>query len=104
MNIFNPDSWMDVVTILSVAVIVTLPTFLAARNHRSIKAETDIIKSQLVNGHRTMLREDLDRALAAIEALSHDVKALRSDLAMEEDRRRTQIDDLRGDVDRMRRR
>lgn len=104
MNLFNPDSWMDVFTILSVALIAGVPSWLAARTHRSVKTETKVIRDQLVNGHTTFLREDLDKALAAIEALGHDIQGLRADLHAERQARTSQVDDLRHDVDRMRRR
>lgn len=101
MNIFNPDNWMDVITILAVTAMVAVPSWLSAmKAHKGIQE----VKDQVVNGHKTPMRADLDKALAAIEALAHDITGLRKDLAMEEDRRRIQIDDLRGDVDRMRRR
>ena len=98
----NPDTWMDVFTILMVALIAAVPAILAHRNHRALKE----ITGQVVNGHKDSppLRADLDRALAAIEAMAHDIKSLRADVATEEDRRRSQIQDLASDVDRMRRR
>lgn len=73
-----------------------MPSWLSFRSHRTI---TDI-KDQVVNGHKTPLRADLDKALAAIEALAHDVRGIRQDLANEEDRRRVQISELRDDLDR----
>lgn len=88
--------WIGVVVICAAAV----PSWLAHRNHQTIRD----IKDQVVNGHTSPLRADLDKALAAIEALAQDLTGLRKDLAMEEDRRRTQISDLANDVDRMRRR
>jgi len=101
---YNPDSWMDVVDHLWIGLvfitIAGVPSWFAARNHRSIKD----IKAQVVNGHEKPMREDLDRAISAIEALANDVGRLRHDLSSEEDRRRVQIDELRDDVDRMRRR
>lgn len=80
--------------------VTAIPSWFAHRNHQSIRD----IKNQVVNGHSVPLRADLDRALAAIEALAHDVNALRHDLITERDSRKHQIDDLRSDVDRMRRR
>lgn len=96
----DPENLLDVFTILAVAVIAAIPSWLAARNHKTIRD----IKNQVVNGHTEPLRSDLDKAIAAIQALANDVTGLRKDLAMEEDRRRTQISDLADDVDRMRRR
>jgi len=100
----NVDNWMDLVANAWIGIVVitaaAVPSWLAARNHTTIKA----IKNQVVNGHEQPLRADLDRAIQAIESLADDVSGLRKAINMEEDRRRVQIDDLRGDVDRMRRR
>jgi cytochrome b len=96
MTPFNPDNWMDVFTILAVALIAAVPSWLAHRNHKVVKD----IKNQVVNGHtETNLRNDVDRAIAAIEALAHDVRALKSDLMVESDHRRLQISDLRDELD-----
>lgn len=108
MNFPDPQDWIDVVDHLWVGLVflgaAVIPSVLSARNHRSIKAETQVIKDQLVNGHKTFLREDLDKALAAIDAMARDVAALRQDLTVERDSRASQVDDLRNDIDRMRRR
>lgn len=105
---FNPDNWLDLVSqvllIIGGISIAVVPSWFAARTHQSLKSETKVIREQLVNGHTTYLRQDVDRALTAIEQLTHEVVSLRRDLALEQDSRRSQIDDLRGDVDRMRRR
>jgi hypothetical protein len=45
---------------------------------------------QTKNNHPTNLRDDIDRAINAVEALGHDVRGIRTDLAAEEDRRRNQ--------------
>lgn len=92
--------WIGVVVILAGAI----PSWLTARTHRSIKTETKVIRDQLVNGHTSPMRADLDKALAAIESLASDVTALRHDLLLERDSRKAQVEDLRSDVDRMRRR
>lgn len=98
------NDWLDLVGNMWIGLVViaaaVVPSWLAARNHTTIKA----IKNQVVNGHEQPLRADLDRAIEAIESLADDVSGLRKAINMEEDRRRVQIDDLRGDVDRMRRR
>lgn len=101
---FNPDSWMDVVSqmlLLAGALgMAILPSWYST--HKSLKRVTD----QVVNGHAGAppLRADLDRAIAAIEALGHDIHALRTDLHEERRSRTAQVEDLRVDVDRMRRR
>lgn len=105
---FNPDGWVDLVSqillIVGAVAVAAVPSWFAARTHRSIKSETKVIRDQLVNGHTTFLRQDVDRALTAIQMLTQEVAALRRDLALEQDSRQSQIDDLRGDVDRIRRR
>jgi hypothetical protein len=52
----DPNSWMDVFTILAATAMVAIPSWFAARNHKSIKKVTD----QVVNGHTTPMRADLD--------------------------------------------
>lgn len=88
--------WIGLVVIGAAAV----PSWFAARNHKSIRA----IRDNVQNGHTVPMRQDLDRALAAIEALAQDITHLRKDLALEQASRANQVDDLRGDIDRMRRR
>lgn len=101
---YDPDNLLDVLDHLLLALagiaVVSIPSWFAARNHRGIND----IKNQVVNGHTSPLRADLDRALHAIEALGRDVAAIRHDLQLEQTSRHSQINDLREDVDRMRRR
>jgi hypothetical protein len=92
---FNPDSWMDVAVIVVVALIAAIPSWLAHRNHKVTKD----IQEQVKNRHATNLRDDIDRAISAVEALAHDVRALKSDLLAESDHRRLQISDLRDELD-----
>lgn len=103
---FNPDSWMDIVSqfLLTIGAIgiAILPSWYSTQ--KTLKKVTD----QVVNGHgganQPNLREDVDRAIAAVEALSLDIRALRNDLHAERQARTSQVDDLRSDVDRMRNR
>lgn len=93
----DPENWLDVLTILAVALIAAVPSWLAHRNHKVVNE----IKGQVVNGHKDAppLRADLDRAIAAIDALGEDVRLLRKDLMAEEAHRRLQITDLREELD-----
>ena len=86
----NPDSWMDVVTILAATAMVAIPSWFAHRNHKDLKE----VVYQTKNNHDTNLRDDIDRAIRAVEQLGHDVRGIRTDLAAEEDRRRTQVAEL----------
>lgn len=103
-NWLEVNDWLDLVANAWIGLVVVsaaaVPSFLAARNHKSIAA----IRDNVQNGHTTPMRQDLDKALAAIEALAHDINGLRQDLAVEETRRRSQISDIAGDLDRIRRR
>lgn len=98
----SADSWLDVIdhalVILGAIVLAVIPVLL----HRNGKQLT-AVREQVVNQHSSNLRDDVDRAILAIETLSHDVRGLRHDLASEEDRRRQQINELRDDLARRRR-
>lgn len=100
----DSSSWMDVIDHILVGIVLiacaAVPSWMSHKNSKGIKA----IRDNVQNGHTVPMRADLDRALAAIEALAHDFKGLRQDLLTERDSRKAQVDDLRGDVDRMRRR
>ena len=81
---------MDVVTILAATAMVAIPSWFAHRNHKDLKR----VVYQTENNHHTNLRDDIDRAIRAVEQLGHDVRGIRTDLAAEEDRRRTQVAEL----------
>lgn len=91
-------AWLDALTIVLVAAMTSLTSFFAIRAHRTSEA----IKAQVVNGHADSppMRADLDRAIAAIDQLGHEVRGIRQDMISEEQRRRSHIDELRQDVDR----
>lgn len=92
---FNPDGWLDFATIILVALIAAVPSWLAHRNHKLSKD----IKEQVKNKHDTNLRDDIDRAIHAVEALAHDVRTLRQDLMAEGDHRRRAVDELYSELD-----
>ena len=91
----NPDSWMDVATIIVVALIAGLPAWLALRSHKEVRKQgesVEAIKGHVVNGHERPMRADLDALLVAMETLRE---------AVEDERalRREQIHELRADID-----
>jgi len=96
----DAQNWLDVfdhfVVIIGAILLAAIPSVLAHRNHKGIKE----VQNQVKNAHTTNLRDDLDRAINAVEALGNDVRGLRQDLVMEEERRRRQISELRDDVER----
>ena len=89
-SIPNPDNWMDVFTILAATAMVAIPSWFAHRNHKDLKE----VVYQTKNQHDTNLRDDVDRAIDAIEKLGHDFRGMRQDLAAEENRRRTEVAEL----------
>ena len=96
----SPNSWLDILNNVWVGFVMlgvaAVPSFFAARNHKGIKE----VQNQVKNAHTTNLRDDIDRAINAVEALGKDVRGIRTDLAAEEDRRRQSIKELRDDVER----
>ena len=106
-NWTDAQDWIDIVDHIIIGLVIVLaagvPAWISAKTHKSLKTETKVIRDQLVNGHSTALREDVDRAIAAIETLSHDVRGLRADLMTEEERRRRDVADLEQRIGRHRR-
>jgi hypothetical protein len=106
-NFADINSWMDVIgnfwvglVLIAVAVI---PAFISAKNHSGIKK----IQDQVVNGHKEPLRNDLDKVIKALSETADKVdnialglNGLREELFLEEGRRRSNIKELREDIDR----
>lgn len=102
MNWANPDNWLDLVAYawygLVLIAIAAVPSALAVKNHKTL-AE---VHTEVKNSHASNLRDDLDRAIAAIDAIGHDVRGLRQDLMAEEDRRRRDVAELETRIGRHR--
>lgn len=98
-NWTDAQNWLDILDHVWIGFVLigvaAVPSYFAARNHQGIKD----IKSQVVNGHTEPMRADLDRAIAGVEDLAVDVRGIRQDLAMEEDRRRAAVADLYTELD-----
>lgn len=94
------NDWLDLVANAYIGLVLiavaAIPSWLAHRSHKTIRE----IKGQVVNSHpETNLRDDLDRAIGAINDVADDVRGLRKDLMAEEDHRRLQINDLRDELE-----
>ena len=118
----------SIVIIGAIGLAILPGWFQARRNHKAIqkvgqKTSDDLtaIRAQVVNGHAQdpespNLRDDLDAVKESMsrwepvlglvdelrtgmEALAHQMRAFRSDLMAEEDRRRIQIGDLRDELE-----
>lgn len=99
MNWSDAQNWLDILDHLLIGVVAILvaaiPSYFAHRNSKGIQK----IQDQVVNGHKSPMRSDLDKAISAIESLANDITALRRDLADEEERRYRNINELREEVD-----
>lgn len=93
-----------------VIVAMSLLGIVATKNHKSlrdIKGETAEIKGSVINGHKDQpLREDVDKVIAevgkiaaAVDRMAQVVTDLRADAADERATRRTEIRELREDMD-----
>lgn len=94
------NDWLDLVANAYIGLVLiavaAIPSWLAHRSHKTIRR----IEGQVVNSHpETNLRDDLDRAIDAINNVASDVRGLRKDLLAEEDHRRLQINDLRDELE-----
>lgn len=106
---FNPETWLDIVSqvllVLGAVSIAVVPSWLSARNHQTLKD----VKNQVVNGHKSPLRADLDIVLERLDRMSYsisdidsNVKVLRAELIDEEVRRRENVRELHSDLERSR--
>lgn len=101
----NPDSWADVITIVIVTLIVAGPTWIAARTQQKIHEvhqTVAVVKEQVVNGHTSPLRSDVDEMRTALSSLRDEVRggfsSLRADLAEERSVRRDGDVQLREEI------
>lgn len=75
-SIPNPDSWMDVITIIVAALIFAVPSWLSLRNHRTISK----MDRSISNGHNNPLREDVDEIRETLKHIREDLHAVKSEL------------------------
>lgn len=98
-SIPNPDDWLDVITILVATAIVAIPSWLTARNHKLIKS----VKDQVVNGHTTPMRADLDVIKGDVAGLRDELRGgfadIRADLNEERAARRAGDATLRDELE-----
>ena len=77
----DAQNWLDIIDHLWIGFVVILtagiPSWFAARNGRSIKKVTD----QVVNGHKTPLRADVDGIRDTLQEIHADVRGVKSDLS-----------------------
>lgn len=101
MTPFNPDSWMDVILLVLIALIgtagATIPTVMSRRHSKTLGA----IENQVTNAHDTNLRDDIDRlTILLTEGFTEtrkDIRGLREELRTE------RVERIEGDRRGMRR-
>lgn len=80
---FNWTDAKDVLDIVDHALIglvliavTAIPSWFSARNHKQIKK----VQDQVVNGHTTRMRDDLDAISSAIEEIRSGMQIVKSDV------------------------
>lgn len=76
MNIFNPDSWMDVALILAVTAMGVATTWITAKNQATVKK----LDSSVSNGHTRPLRVDMDDMRELLDHIRRDLHSVKSEL------------------------
>jgi hypothetical protein len=90
----DASNFLDVfdhfIVVAGAILLAAVPSWFAHRNHKDLKE----VVYQTKNQHDTNLRDDVDRAIDAIEKLGDDFRGMRQDLAAEENRRRSEVAEL----------
>lgn len=77
----DPDNWMDVFTIIMVAAIAAIPAWMAARGTHKVVRENEkeiaTIRTQVVNGHKTPMRADMDDMRGVVDIIRVAVDAIK---------------------------
>lgn len=73
-NWTDAETWIDIVDHVWIGFVVVavaaVPSWFAARNHKSIKK----VQDQVVNGHTTPMRADLDDLADSVKSMSRNVR------------------------------
>ena len=85
---YNPDSWMDVLDHIWIGLVLisvaAVPSWFAYRNHTKIQGVSDQVKgvaAQVVNGHTTPMREDVDGIRSVLNDIRADQRLIKADVA-----------------------
>ena len=101
MTVFNPDSWMDVILLIAIALIglagATMPAVVSRRNGKKLGN----IEEQVTNEHSTNLRDDID---GLTRLLTEGFAETRKDInGLREEMRTERVERIEGDRRGMRR-
>jgi hypothetical protein len=89
--------WIGLVLIAVAAV----PSWFAFRNHQSIQDNSRVIndvRDQIVNGHKTAMRSDIDSVREELAAIRTELSWLRTDVDGLRNEARAGYDVMRGDI------
>lgn len=102
MTPFNPDSWMDFILLIVIALIGLAGTVLPARIGKRHGKKLDTIRDQVINDHPdTNLRDDIDKLGDLLRA---GFTETRKDIAgLREEMRTERLERIEGDRRGMRR-
>lgn len=103
-NWSDAQNWLDIVDHIWIGFVLlavaAVPSWFAARNHKSIQD----VKNQVVNGHTTPLRADLDAMRNEVVGIRDEMRggftALRGDLSEERLARRAGDAAIRDEMSR----
>ena len=100
----DAQNWLDILDHIWIGLVLIavagIPSYFAARNHKGIQA----VKNQVVNGHTTPLRADLDAMRDNVCGIRDEMRggftAMRDDLTEERQARRAGDDAIREEIAR----
>ena len=104
MNWYDAQDWLDLVDHawygLVLIAVAGVPAWIAARNHKAIRQ----VKDQVVNGHTTPMRADMDLMRDDITGMRDEMRggfaSMRDDIAEERAARRDADASIRDEIRR----
>lgn len=99
------DNWLDLLGNLWIGIVLVavaaVPSWFALRNHRSIQENSRVIsdvRDQVVNGHTTAMRSDIDSIREELAGVRRELGWLRTDVDGLRNEARGGFDAFRGDI------
>ena len=85
---YEAKNWMAVVDHIWIGLVLigvaAVPSWFSARNHAKIQKVSDQVTgvaAQVVNGHSTPMREDVDDMRAVVDEIRGDIHLMKSDVS-----------------------
>jgi len=106
-NWSDAQDWIDIIDHIWIGFVLIVIAAVPAWFARKAQKSSDKVAAQVVNGHQSPMREDLDKAIKKIDdvadkvdSLDRKIGVLSDELANEEHRRRSGEYQIRDDFDR----